>query len=169
MVPRMNDPQLPSQACNEPNCCSVDRRQFLKLGAAGLAALPWVGGQAVAGPFTRADVADHFVPADKKLTAEWRAALVARGARTIYAGADLDTIAMPCGGLCAGQLYVTGDGRLAHWDILNEAISSGYGSTNYDLGRKPVFPVRQGFAVRVQSGGQTLVRALDRSGFPGVG
>ncbi|MFO0984274.1 MAG: hypothetical protein U1E76_21550 [Planctomycetota bacterium] len=49
------------------------------------------------------------------------------------------TIGMPVGGLCAGQMYLTGDGRLAHWDIFNDENFSGYGNQSYDLGRKPLF------------------------------
>ncbi len=67
--------------------------------------------RAMAGPFGQADTIDHFVPADKKLSAEWLQLLTARGGRTWYDGDDLKTIGMPIGGICAGQVYLTGDGR----------------------------------------------------------
>ena len=78
----------------------------------------------MAGPFTRADF-DQLVPAHKKLSPEWVASLTARGQRTTYRGTELEKIGMPVGGLCAGQLYLGGDGRLWHWDLFNEHAATG--------------------------------------------
>jgi uncharacterized protein (DUF608 family) len=122
----------------------------------------------VAGPFAAEDFRDHFVPADKKLNPAWVAQLTARGQRTWYGGKDLETIGMPIGGLCAGQLYLAGDGRLVHWDLFNEPNFTGYGATNYEVGRRPEEKLEQGFALRVESGGRTVVRQLDCDGFPEV-
>jgi non-lysosomal glucosylceramidase len=158
-----------SEACQGPGCCGpIGRREFIKM--AGLGAAAAVGGApaAVAGPFTPGDTADHFVPADKKLRPEWIKALFERGGRTVYSGKDLATIGMPVGGLGAGQLYLAGDGRLVHWDIFNETAFTGYGATNYEVGRQPSEVLQQGFAIRVESEGKSLVRALDAAGFPGV-
>ena len=132
---------------------------------------------AIAGPFEAADTVDHFVPADKKLTSDWVRTLFARGGCTWYSGDELKTIGMPVGGICAGQVYLTGDGRLAYWDIFNRNHNTGYGSINYTAGRKPTDvisdgkvmaapEVAQGMAVKVQSAGRTLSRTLDASGFP---
>ena len=57
----------------------MKRRNFLgMLGAgAGAAVLP-VETRAMAGPFSKADVSKHLVPADKKLAAEWLASLTRR-------------------------------------------------------------------------------------------
>ena len=71
---------------------------------------------------------------------------------------------MPVGGIGAGQLYITGDGRLAHWDIFN-LKTAGYGYP-----RKPAEPrasVEQGFAVHVKKGDPTSIYPLDIRGFPG--
>ena len=113
---------------------------------------------------------DHFVPADKKLDPRWVKSLTAKGGPTWYFADDLKTIGMPIGGICAGQVYLTGDGRLAHWGVFNKHVNTGYGRTNYQVGRVPAFPVDQGFAVRVRAGkgAKAIVRSLDRSGFPGV-
>lgn len=175
-------PSTPSDPCHGPSR-TPDRRSFLKLAgsfAAGGAATtlgPWPS--AMAGPFARQDVADHFVPADKKLRPDWVKALFSRGERTWYSGADLETIGMPVGGVAAGQVYLTGDGRLVYWDIFNSNINTGFGSVNYKNGRKPtemaknhqLVPapaVDQGFALRIRAGGSTVVRSLDAAGFPAV-
>ena len=159
---------------------TMDRREFVaSAGAAGTAlAMSSLGLPIVAGPFLR-QAGDHFVPADKRLSREWVAQLFARGQSTWYAGDDLQTIGMPVGGICAGQVYVTGDGRLVHWDVFNQNANTGYGAVNYQPGRLPEQtveggkvvtspPLDQGFAMRVVSGGRTVDRTLDRRGFPGV-
>jgi len=160
---------------------TMDRREFVvAAGAVGSAiALSSCRSPVVAGPFPRPLAGDHFVPADKRLTPEWVAQLFAPGESTWYAGEDLRTIGMPVGGICAGQLYLTGDGRLSCWDIFNANANTGYGAVNYQVGRAPeetiedghvvrVTPVEQGFAVRVRAGNRTVDRTLDARGFPAV-
>ncbi len=162
----------------------MDRRTFLTLAGIGTAGLAAMGPRAiVAGPYDPADAVDHFVPADKKLSPEWIASLFEKGEPTWYEGSDLDTIGMPVGGICAGQVYLTGDGRLVYWDIFNQNFNSGWGSENYREGRLPTSmvindgstirvvdapAVEQGAAIRVRTGNQTMVRPLNKSGFPGV-
>ena len=162
-----NTGECTSQQCD---CGSIGRREFIKLAGAGAASLSVAGGglSAIAGPFSAADVSDHFVPTDKKLDPKWIKDLLAKGQPTVYGGSDLATIAMPVGGICAGQLYLTGDGRLANWDIFNQHIFTGYGRENYQLGRTCQFPMSQGFAVQVEANGKSVQRTLDYQGFPGV-
>ena len=143
----------------------VNRREFLRRMALAAAALGLVRWPAMAGPFTRADF-DKLVPADKKLTPEWVKSLTARGQRTTYRGPELQKIGMPIGGLCAGQLYLGGDGRLWHWDIFNQHI--GTGAEHYAKPLVPSAPLDQGFALRVSTASQTLVRPLDRTGWPDI-
>jgi len=157
----------------------MDRREFVRTAASAGATLALSPGVLpIAGPFVRRQ-GDHFVPADKKLSADWIRALFERGASTWYAGGDLATIGMPVGGICAGQLYITGDGRLVGWDIFNQNRNTGYGAVNYAVGRPPEQTVSQGrlaaapavgqgFAIRVKTGDRTLDRTLDQRGFPGV-
>jgi hypothetical protein len=136
------------------------RRSFLKtssLTAAGLAFLRW---PVMAGPFTREDF-DRLVPADKKLRPEWVKSLFARGDRTVYRGGDLEPIGMPIGGICAGQLYLGGDGKLWHWDIFNRRYATG--AEHYAKPLKPSAPLDQGFALRVTEAGTSRVWALDRA------
>ena len=118
-------------------------------------------------PFDKKDLAGHFVPADKKLKPEWvdGAHRQGRADRSI-AARDLERIAMPIGGICTGQLYLAGDGRLMHWDIFNQHIFSGYGSDNYRTDRKPDAALEQGFAVRIVDGDTTFVRLAGRPRIP---
>ena len=106
--------------CAGPACCGPSRREFLQV--VGLAAISSLTGSgdmpAMAGPFEFADFA-KLVPPDKKLDPEWVKSLFARGESTTYRRQNLAFIGMPIGGLCAGQLYLGGDGKLWHWDIFN--------------------------------------------------
>jgi uncharacterized protein (DUF608 family) len=157
-------------------CCSrggcVGRREFLELaiGSASLSLLPSLA--AVAGPLSAADF-EKLVPADKKLRPAWIASLAARGEPAVYRGADLEKIGMPVGGICAGQLYLGGDGRLWHWDIFNGRVPTG--DAHYAHPPAPAAPLEQGFALSVASPGATgsasdlhrssQVRPLDRTGW----
>jgi non-lysosomal glucosylceramidase len=136
------------------------RRDFLKLvGASATAAAvfrPWQS--VMAGPFTRADF-EKLVPADKRLAPEWVRSLTARGEREVYRGPDLAKIGMPIGGLCAGQVYLGGDGRLWHWDIFNKHV--GTGAEHYAKPLKAASPLDQGFALRVTAAGHSQERLLD--------
>ncbi len=85
----------------------------------------------------------------------------------VYRGAELDPIGMPVGGICAGQLYLGGDGRLWHWDIFNAPDSAWIalaGGQHYAKPLKPKSPLEHGFAIKLI--GQ--VRRLDKTGFPDV-
>lgn len=152
----------PQNNCSGPACgCRSQwgRRDFLKLvgvGALGAAA----GWPAMAGPFTRADF-ERLVPADKKLHPDWVRSLTARGERTVYRGAELEYIGMPIGGICAGQLYLGGDGRLWHWDIFNQPIATD--AAHYAHPLPAASPVDQGFALRLTVDGHTTERRLDRT------
>ena len=112
----------------------------------------------MAGPFSRADF-ETLVPADKKLRPEWVNSLRARGQRSVYRGADLHKIGMPIGGLCAGQVYLGGDGKLWHWDIFNQHI--GTGAEHYAKPLEPSLPFDQGFGVRITVGDHSEFRPLD--------
>src|ERR1700722_8354203 len=140
------------------------RRDFLQMLGVGTLALVVEPGF-VAGPFA-VEEAGELVPLDKKLSPEWVRALTARGAPEVYRGGETTLIGMPVGGLCAGQLYLGGDGKLWHWDIFNQVI--GTGDANYAHPPKPESPLDQGFAVRVEADGKAQERTLDRIGFPNV-
>jgi uncharacterized protein (DUF608 family) len=146
------------------------RRSFLRLTALSAAGLVTARFPAVAGPFDAADF-DKLVPADKKLSRDWIASLYARGEPTTHRGADLRFIGMPVGGLCAGQLYLGGDGRLWLWDVFNQPAPPDFGSgagPHYTKPMEPFSPIEQGFALKVVSGGKSQIRPLDRQGFKDV-
>lgn len=122
-------------------------------------------------PATRvSDVAppplETLVPADKKLDPAWVRSLFERGTPAVYRGDELRYIGMPVGGIACGQLYLGGDGRLWHWDIFNQRISTGDG--HYARPMKPASPLDQGFAVHIRAGARDEIRALDRSGFADI-
>ena len=160
--PDRSKPSVRTPDCVQPGCCnSMTRRDVIKLlGAAGLSlAAP---SMATAGPFDASDF-DGLVPADKKLNPDWVQSLFDRGTPAVYRDEQLRSIGMPVGGICAGQVYLGGDGKLWHWDIFNQHI--GTGSEHYARPMQPASPLEQGFAIRVRAGDQTQTRSLDQSGF----
>ena len=156
----------PTSSCCPGGSCGIERRDFIKTIALGAAAaLPAM--PVMAGPFEAAEQ-EKLVPANKKLDGKWVKSLFARGTREVYRGHELDKIGMPIGGLCAGQVYLGGDGKLWHWDIFNKAM--GTGDRNYAHPPLADSPLEQGFAVEVEVEGQKRVRALDGApGTPGRG
>ena len=117
---------------------------------------------AVAGPFESGD-AEHPIPVDKKLNPEWVKSLTARGKRTVYRGSALLPIGMPIGGVCAGMVYLGGDGDLWMWDVFNKnqfgvspetveyrgvKLDSGGGAA-YVRPPRPFKPFAQGFAISI--------------------
>ncbi len=141
----------------------MDRRDFIKTAVLGAGFLsPW---PVMAGPFESSEF-EKWVPADKKLHPDWVKSLYARGARTRYRGAELGKIGMPIGGLCAGQLYLGGDGKLWHWGIFNQVSSTN--DRHYANPLQPSSPLDQGFALRLTSAGQSQVRKLDQSGWSDI-
>ncbi len=137
------------------NGLKFERRNFLK--SLGLLA----GGLAVsrlsvmAGPFDPSEL-NGAVPIDKKLDETWVKSLYERGTPTVYRGAELDYIGMPVGGICAGQMYLGGDGKLWRWDIFNQLKSTG--DKNYAQPPKPDYPLEQDFSLTYEGKSYPLNR-----------
>ena len=75
----------------------------------------------IAGPFGKDDFGNTGAPIDKKLDPLWVKSLYKRGNPTTYFKSknELRYIGMPVGGICCGNVYLAGDGRLWLWDIYN--------------------------------------------------
>lgn len=168
----MND--RTSDCCPGGDCSpGPNRREFLA--TSSVVAFGSLQGRPLA-----AGEVDHYVPADKKLSPVWVAQLTARAPVAPWRGASLRTIGMPCGGIAAGQLYVTGDGRLAHWWIANDARHTSYGgqtTIRTPDGEQgvcygsfaPARPIEQGALLALRAGaGPTEVVALDAAECPGT-
>ena len=143
----------------------IDRRDLLRYGALSAAA----SGARAFVPFLQDEAKPPapLVPEDKGFDAAWLASLTERGEAAVYEGEDLRYVGMPVGGICAGQLYLAGDGRLWHWDIFNTpALDSS--SPHYVEPRQVSSPVTQGFAIQVAGKGATQLRTLDKHGFNSV-
>jgi uncharacterized protein (DUF608 family) len=163
-------------ACGDSPDWGPDRRAFLKSTAvAAFGSLARAQGPAAQGP--GAQGSDHRVPADKQLSPQWLASLAERAPRP-WRGDELRTIAMPCGGVAAGQLYLDGEGRLAGWWIANDACHTSSGerhSIDTPGGARgvgyatfaPARPVAHGALLAVREGpAPARLLPLDRATFP---
>jgi len=139
----------------------ASRRDFLRLTGTGSLALLATRLPVMAGPFEATDF-DKLVPADKKLDPAWVKSLFERGKPSVYRNADLKYIGMPVGGLCTGQLYLGGDGKLWCWDIFNQAVATGDG--HYAKPPEAASPVEQAFSLKIAD--KTI--PLDATGFKEV-
>jgi non-lysosomal glucosylceramidase len=120
-------------------------------------------------------------PTFKKIDPAWAKSLADRGEPTVYTKDNSKNFAylgMPIGGIGAGELYLSGDGKLWEWDIFGTRCSAGFPVEN---GAAYVHPhtvnaaddpfqtvVQQGFVLRTTSGGKTDTRTLDKDGFADV-
>ncbi len=126
----------------------MDRRAFLTSLGAGAAAGPAAG-------LARAAMGRYLlpgslpaVPDDKGYTPAMLAALRERGERRVYRGDGAFAIGMPVGGVCAGQVYILGDGTLGGWHVDGRLNPTGHGSESYQP-RRPPRQLRQQFAIEV--------------------
>jgi len=116
---------------------------------------------------------------EKKLDRKWIDSLHEKGKPTTYLKSknELDYIGMPVGGIACGTVYLGGDGRLWLWDVFNknqtgvvyknvkwhEKIQFNYDflrpfdGANYVEPVKDVRPLEQGFAVRIETEGKTML------------
>jgi uncharacterized protein (DUF608 family) len=113
-------------------------------------------GPAAAGG-SRAEPAEAYlpcVPVDKKLDPQWVKSLTEKGGRKVYAGDELKYLAMPCGGIGAGELSIRGDGNLASWCIFNEVQYGNANGAHYLQPRVEDRRLEHGFAISVRPSGQ---------------
>ncbi|HEV3163839.1 MAG TPA: GH116 family glycosyl-hydrolase, partial [Isosphaeraceae bacterium] len=135
--------------------------------SAGAVALPVLGGGCAPAGAAQVKEGTHHVPADKNLSKEWVESLFAKGEAKVYRGDERACIGMPVGGICAGQLYLRGDGTLAEWAVFNHEHNTGFGDTSYRT-YVPTSPLEQGFAIKLFDGKLNPSYALDGVNFPEV-
>jgi uncharacterized protein (DUF608 family) len=152
---------------NRNQCCRP-RRDFIKLTAAAATSSALTPMPTMAGPFWQEDF-EQIIPSDKKLSKQWIDSLYARGNPLSATGEDLKFIGMPVNGICTGQVYLGGDGRLWYWNLDGardkKQIGAGPRFTAPDSFHSPL---DQGFALQVDSGGEKRVFTLDSKGFEDV-
>lgn len=115
---------------------------------------------------------ERYIPAEKGLDPAWVSSLFAKGERRAYTGEELTFIGMPCGGIGAGQIEITGEGTLGTWWIFNENIPSNQGDGRGSNGHHYLHPkpidkrVEHGFAIRFHEDGKPArVLELSRKDF----
>ena len=158
----------------------MNRRQFVVLGSAAIAAVTASG--SLPGMAAPPEINEYLqtIPIDKKLDSAWIQSLFERGEKQIYTDHKaLAHIGMPVGGLFAGTVYLSGDGKLWLWDIFNRDPGGivarvetlpGYGSINNTTGLNYLHPApitqpfKIGFALKVKD----AEFPLDASGFEQV-
>ena len=164
-----------------------NRRDFIKRMAFGAGALSIPLVPVLPGCF-RVSKNGHLIPVDKHLSLEWIKSLTERGQAEVYSSLrdELKYIGMPVGGICAGQLYISGDGRLWLWDIFQsnykregpakekqwrlDQFSMGglYQNPRTSSKKNNRFQVNNGFAIRYTQNGQLKVASLDNKGFENI-
>ena len=181
----------------EPNteCCTptsnIPRREFLELSTLGtvLLAIPFSGCD-----FVSQTPAGHLIPADKRLSPEWIKSLTERGVKEVYSSSkdELKYIGMPIGGICSGQLYISGDGRLWLWDIFQSnynrepqanpdhpdelkrwridqfTMGGLYPKPRTSSEENNLYQVKNGFSIQYQQGDQTKTVTIDNQGFEDI-
>lgn len=84
---------------------------------------------------------------------------------------ELKYIGMPVGGICAGQVYLGGDGQLWYWDIFNVAMLNPGNEGGHRYYENPLTQDKKfenGFGLTIRQGDRVLVRALNSTGFSDV-
>jgi hypothetical protein len=120
-------------------------------------------------------------PTAKNLDPTWIKSLADRGEPTISTkenSHDFDYIGMPVGGIGAGELYLSGDGRLWDWDIFGTMCKPGFPVEQglaYRAPHKAGDPadaaqivIDQSFVIRTKQGDKVDTRTLDKTGFSSI-
>ena len=149
----------------------VSRRRFTQaIGLGALeAVLPWSQMRAVAAEAGVSVDKWMLVPEDKQIPQQWLDELTVRGSGSVLRGNQLDWMGMPIGGLTCGQVYLSGDGRLWHWDVDNRISAHNDNGIHFRQPLTPASPFECGTVLRTKGGGESAsTRFLDGRGFSSV-
>lgn len=142
----------------------MHRREFLQGVAGGTVSL---GLFPVRGLQPAEGLPRRTIPRDKGITTATLEQWKARGRRRVYRGERLFALGMPVGGICAGQVYLLGDGSLGEWHVDGRLNATGYGATSYRT-RAPSRQLDQGFTLTLtRLGDEALAGAEIRLGSGG--
>jgi len=153
----------PSEQSTNADPRDRGRRDFLRVTGAGAALLTFSPLHLAFGSHASAEDVGRFLPLERKFSPEWMNALLLRGEpeRFTKSRGELKYIGMPVGGLCSGQLYLGGDGRLWHWDIFNQyTYTPDREGCHYSNQLTVQSPIEQRFTLKI--GDRTV--SLDQSG-----
>jgi uncharacterized protein (DUF608 family) len=160
----------------------IGRRDFIKKSSLATAALLALRLRAwPKAPYKNPYPGDPLII--KNIDPAWMRSLYGRGNTTTYLKSknELQYIGMPVGGIGAGCVYLGGDGRLWLWDIFNQNqtgviykeipwhespvdrgrnILTPFDGANYVVPVKDVRPLDQGFALKFEFDGKTVIKRL---------
>lgn len=107
---------------------------------------------------------------DKKIALARDAHLQNQAEPNVYSGDNLKYIGMPVGGICAGTVYIGGDGTLWNWDVFNVRTldPGGPGDKFYLKPMQPEKRFEQGFVIKTGVGSQHEIRPLNSDGFKNI-
>ena len=111
----------------------------------------------------------RLIPSEKALPDDWEDRLRGSIDPQRLSGDALRYVGMPVGGICAGQVYLSGDGRLCQWDVFKayggrKDTGDPHGP-HYAQPQVPDQPFLIGFGMRTGDG---RLRTLDAQGFRNV-
>jgi non-lysosomal glucosylceramidase len=149
------------------SCLELGRREFLRIVGLTSAAIAAPGMVAWGAEPIPTDF-ELLVPSNKNLSADWIKSLFARGTPKICQGEELKYIGMPVAGICTGQVYLAGDGRLWLWDIFNHSYVTDCFGHDYVHPMQPEehLPFQQGFALQITQPSGADIHPLNLTGFP---
>jgi len=84
---------------------------------------------------------------------------------------ELKYIGMPIGGICAGQVYLGGDGQLWYWDIFNVPMLNPGNEGGHRFYENPLTQEKKfenGFGLTMRQGDRVLKRPLNGLGFSDI-
>ncbi|MDL2255360.1 twin-arginine translocation signal domain-containing protein [Parabacteroides sp. OttesenSCG-928-K15] len=161
---------------------TISRRNFLRKSSLAVAAGLTLGHlPAIASTAAVKQASAGNIPLNKQLDPAWIRSLYKREGPTIYAKSrdELRYIGMPVGGINAGGVYLGGDGRLWLWDIFNDnregiepkIVKWKHKANGRDMRSRDgacylepaqdIRPLQQGFAIRIEYAGKSVVRYMD--------